>query len=177
MTLGNYCDSVLRTLNIKIGTQSIKRVESHKYLGLHFDYNMKWDKHIRYIIKKTKYLIFVFAKIKNMMDTKTLMIIYYAFFHSLINYGVIAWGGAYDNNMKLIQSIQKKILKIINKNKFSQINPPLEIRKLFQLESISFHYASSRTKYINSASQTRNKSIQLPKSDKRISKSGDTNLT
>ena len=52
MTLGNYCDSVPRTLNIKIGTQSIKRVKSNKYLGLHFDYNMKWDKHIRYIIKK-----------------------------------------------------------------------------------------------------------------------------
>ena len=83
-----------------------------------------------------------------MMDTKTLMIIYYDFFHNLINYGVIAWGGAYDNNMKLIQSTQKKILKIINKNKFSQINPPLEIRNLFQLESISFHYASLRTKYI-----------------------------
>ena len=104
-----------------------------------------------------------------MMDSKSSMIIYYAFFHSLINYGVIAWGGAYDNNMKLIHSTQKKILKIINKNKFSQINPPLEIRKLFHLESISFHYASLRTKYINSASQTRNKSIQLPKSEKRIS--------
>ena len=59
------------------------------------------------------------------MDTKTLMIIYCAFFHSLINYGVIAWDGACDNNMKLIQSIQNKILKIINKNKFPQTNPPL----------------------------------------------------
>ena len=51
MTLGNYCDSVPNTVNIKIGTQLINIVESHKYLGLHFDYNMKWDKHIRYIIK------------------------------------------------------------------------------------------------------------------------------
>ena len=42
-----------------------------------------------------------------MVDTKTLMIIYYAIFYSLINYGVIVHGGgAYDNNMKLIQSIQ-----------------------------------------------------------------------
>ena len=47
MTLGNYCDSVLNTLNIKIGTQLIKRVECHKYVGLHFDYNMKWDKQIK----------------------------------------------------------------------------------------------------------------------------------
>ena len=48
------------------------------------------------------------------------------------------------------------------------MNPPLEIRKLFQLESISFHYTTLRNKYINSASKTRNKSIQLPKCDKTI---------
>ena len=38
-------------------------------------------------------------------------------------------------------------------NKFSQINPTLEIRKLFQLESISFHYATLGNKYINSVSK------------------------
>ena len=103
------------------------------------------------------------------MDTKTLMIIYYAFFHCWINYGVIAWGGAYDNNMKLIQSIQNIIRKIIYKNKFPQANPPLEIGKLFKLESISFYYTTLRNKYINSASKTRNITIQLPKCDKRIS--------
>ena len=47
-----------------------------------------------------------------MMDTKILMIIYYAFFHSLVSYGIIAWDGA-DNNGKLIQSIQNKIMKIV----------------------------------------------------------------
>ena len=78
------------------------------------------------------------------MDTKTFMIIYYAFFDSLINYGVIAWGSSYNNYIKLMQSTQNKILKIINKNKFFLMNPPLEIRKLFQLESISFYYTTLR---------------------------------
>ena len=81
----------------------------------------------------------------------------------------MAWGGAYDNNMKLIQSIQNKILKIINKNKFPQTNPSLKIKKLFQFESISFYSTTLRKKYINSASKTRNKSIQLPECDQRIS--------
>ena len=39
MALVNYSDSVSNTLNIKIGKQLIKRVESHKYLGL--QYHMK----------------------------------------------------------------------------------------------------------------------------------------
>ena len=52
MTFGSYCDSVPNALNIKLDNQSIKRVEVHKYLGLIFYYNMKWDAHIKYIVKK-----------------------------------------------------------------------------------------------------------------------------
>ena len=116
MTMGNYSDSVPIKLDIEIHKQNIKRVTHYKYLGLIFDFNMKWDKHIEYIINKTKYLIYIFAKIKKFMDTKTLMTIYYAFFHSLINYGIIAWGGAYNNNLSLLQKIQTRLLKIISKN-------------------------------------------------------------
>ena len=92
---------------------------------------MKWDKHIEYIVNKTKYMIYIFAKIKKIMDIKTLLKIYYALFHSTINYGIIACGGAYKNNSELIQNIQTKILKIINKNHFPQTITPLNIKQLF----------------------------------------------
>ena len=49
MTVGSYYDSVPRKIEIEIHKQKI---------------NIKWDKHIQYIINKTKYLIYVFAKIK-----------------------------------------------------------------------------------------------------------------
>ena len=96
--------------------QKIKRLTNHKYLGLIFYYNRKWNKHIEQIISKTKYLIYIFAKIKKYIDTKTLMTIYYAFVHSLINYGIIAWGGANKNNITLLEKIQTRILKLISKN-------------------------------------------------------------
>jgi len=40
---------------------------------------MKWDKHIEYIINKTKYLIFVLTKLAKFMQTSTLMLIYALF--------------------------------------------------------------------------------------------------
>ena len=49
MTVGNYCDSVPRENEIKIHKQKMKRVTNYKYLGIIFDFNMKWDKHIQYI--------------------------------------------------------------------------------------------------------------------------------
>ena len=72
MTVGNYCDSIPRKIDIEIHKQKIKRVTDYKYLGIVFDFNMKWDKYIQYIINKTKYLIYVFAKIKKYMNTKSL---------------------------------------------------------------------------------------------------------
>ena len=50
MMVGNYCDSVSRKIEIEIHKQKIKRVADYKYLGLIFDFNMKWDKHIQYIM-------------------------------------------------------------------------------------------------------------------------------
>ena len=112
ITFGNYKTSVPTELRIKIHDQKIERVEFHKYLGIFIDYNMKWDKHIEYIVNKTKYMIYIFAKIKNIMDIKTLLKIYYALFHSTINSGIIAWGGAYKNNSELIENVQTKIYKL-----------------------------------------------------------------
>ena len=64
MTFGNYRDSVPTEISIIIHNQKIERVESCKYLGVFFDYNMKWDKHIEYMVNRIKYLIHIFAKIK-----------------------------------------------------------------------------------------------------------------
>lgn len=94
--------------------------------------------------------------------------IYYAFFHSIINYGIIAWGGAYKNNINLLQNLQKRILKIVNKNNFVQ-NNPMNLEKLYAYESLLFHYVDLKTKYQNSSSKTRNKNIIIPKFKKKVS--------
>lgn len=94
-------------LNLRIGEQTVNRVDKWKYLGTVFVYSMKWHKHIEHIATKTKYLIYVFAKLSKFMQTKTLMTIYYALFHSYINYGIIAWGGAYGNSLDVLQKNTK----------------------------------------------------------------------
>lgn len=103
------------------------------------------------------------------MDHKTLMLIYYAFFQSIVNYGIIAWGGGYNNCINQIQRIQKRILKIINKNQFL-LQRPLTVKQLFYLKAISYYYYVLKNKYIKNTRNTRNKNIQLPKMNKNISK-------
>ena len=131
---------------------------------------MRWENHIESVVKKTKYLIYIFAKLAKTMQTKTLMTIYYAFFHSVISYGIIAWGGAYSSTLRVLQNIQYKILKIISKNSFIIQKYPLNLDKQFIFESLYFHYKTLKEKYLESISNTRNKSIELPKLTKTISK-------
>lgn len=80
----------------------------------------------------------------------------------LVNYGIIALGGAYNNCMYSIQGMQRKPIQIINNNYFKTQNFPLSVRKLFQLEAISFHYPNLRDLYSKSTKATSNKCISLP---------------
>lgn len=47
-------------MEIRIKNKLLNKVESYKYLGVLIDFNFKWNKHIQFIINKTKYLPFVF---------------------------------------------------------------------------------------------------------------------
>lgn len=130
---------------------------------------MKWDKHIEYLTNKTKYLLFIFHKLSKIMKIETLRTIYCALFNSIISYGIIAWGGAYANVLSLLQNLQKRLLKIINKNNFIIDRNPLSIGQLYALESLYYHYNNLQSKYQNSNSKTRNKSIQIPTRYKTVS--------
>ena len=70
------------------------------------------DKHIIRIIQKTKYLIYIFHKLKQFMSTETLRMIYYEFFKSIIPNGYIAWGGAYNSFLNILQSLENRHISV-----------------------------------------------------------------
>ena len=89
---------------------------------------MKWDSHIKYLINRTKYSIFILAKLKKNYGYKHIDDYFHSFFHNVINYGIIAWrGGGCLYKINMIQQIQNKLLKIIAKNQFQVYNTPLKV--------------------------------------------------
>lgn len=93
----------------------LERVYSTKYLGIIVDQHMRWNCHIKYIIKKTRYLLYIMSKLRHIFGIDIILRIYYAFFGSIAFYGIVAWGGAYDNALEQLCKLQKRILKIIFK--------------------------------------------------------------
>jgi hypothetical protein len=162
ITFGCYLDSVPNELEILINNTKIKRVHHCKYLGIVLDGCMKWDCHIRELIKKVKYFIFVFYKLSLVMNKKNMKIIYHALIESVINYGITAWGGAYSNTLNSLVSIQNKLLKKIGEDSI------LNVGKCFIVNSILTNYEECRKKFCDIRRNTRNKSVSLPKINKAL---------
>lgn len=98
MPFGAYRDSIDdNDLEIKIGNTKLNRVDSCKYLSSMIGCYFRWNVHSSNLNNKMKYLIYVFYKLKKVLLRKVLEMLYYALFENLIRYGVVAYGGAYQN--------------------------------------------------------------------------------
>ena len=91
----------------------INRVNEIKYLGIYIDQHLKWNKHVEMISKKLRCVIYKLKLISKIVNRKLAKVFYYSLFQSILTYGIIGWGGLYDNNLKPLYSLQKYAIKII----------------------------------------------------------------
>ncbi|KAE9522329.1 hypothetical protein AGLY_017275 [Aphis glycines] len=63
----------------------LSRVVSTKYLGVIFDEHLKWETRVE-------------MELRTVLDTPSLKIVYFALIQSILMYGLIVWGSAYNNN-------------------------------------------------------------------------------
>src|SRR5258705_10690163 len=98
-------------LQIFIQGKKINKVNEYKYLGIIIDSNLKFQAHIKSIINRLKSVSAVFYKIKRVIPLSVKKNIYYALVHSVLVYGIVVWGNAYDAHLKELDMIQKRICK------------------------------------------------------------------
>lgn len=168
MTFGSYSDSLPSHITVKIDNEYLSRVKSTKYLGIIFDENMRWEQQMLHIVNKTKYCTYIFYKLKKIMTANQLRMIYFALFHTIMTYGIIGWGGAYTNVSDVIQKLQNKILKYTNKEGI------LTIKQSYFIQSLIMNYENLSSRFLNSQSNTRNKTLPLMKYKKEIYKKSHT---
>jgi hypothetical protein len=96
-----------------------------KFLGLIVDDSLSWKDHIDQMRPKLNSACFVIRSLQAMMDIETLKIIYFAYVHSIVSYGIIFWGNQLYSDK--IFKIQKRAVRIITNSRTRD-----SCRKLFQ---------------------------------------------
>jgi hypothetical protein len=65
-----------------------------KFLGLHIDETLSWKSHTDQLVTKLSSAYYAVRTVKGFMSQETLMMIYFSYVHSVIEYGIIFWGNS-----------------------------------------------------------------------------------
>lgn len=140
LTFSSYQMETIDSLGVADGggMLRIQSSDSVKYLGVIIDKNIRWSLHIGNIVKKLRGLLPKFRLLKDYLDRNHLMTLYFSLVQSHLAYGIVGWGGAYNNVLKNLEVIQRRFLKIIFEKKRAYSSDllyaearALDIRQLF----------------------------------------------
>ena len=112
-------------MKIEINEKTINQSKRIKYLGILRDCNLNWKDHFQHISKKMSRGIGVLCKIRHYVDVKILVQLYHAIIFPFLSYSCIVWGNTYDRNIKPLQIIQKKAIRLITFSNFDAHTSPL----------------------------------------------------
>ena len=103
-------------------------VEEAKVLGVILSSDLKWTKNTDFIVQKALKNMWVLRRMKNLgFDDHILKDIYQKEIRAVLEFAVPVWTGALtDRDSEKIENIQKKVFKIILKNRYSNYQDACE---------------------------------------------------
>ena len=110
---------------IYLNNQIIEYQSSLRYLGLILDNKLKFDVHINTISKKISKSIGIFYKLRSITGCECLKILYHSLVSPYLSYCSLLWGKAYPTHLKRLETLQKRIIRIINNKPFREHTRPL----------------------------------------------------
>jgi len=106
-----------RDYDLKLNYQGnyIKSSSNTKFLALIIDDSLSGKAHIEKMMSKLNTACFVIRMIQAIMSPETLRMVYFAYIHSVMSYGIICWGNQpYSDN---IFKIQKRVIRNITNSR------------------------------------------------------------
>ena len=109
----NYDD-----ISIKFNGVKLTPVDYVKYLGMYVDKFLSWNYQILQLNKKLSRANGILSKLRYYAPLETCLQVYYAIFYSHLVYGCIIWGLTSEENLKKIEVLQRKCIRIITFSDF-----------------------------------------------------------
>lgn len=122
----------------------IENVLSIKFLGIHFDDHLTWGPHIDYLTTKLSSITYLIRRLTFCVSSSCVRYAYFAYFQSLIRYGLILWGNS--SRVSEILILQKKVIRIITKSHVLEHCKPLFI--LTEIQTVINLYIFDIAQYI-----------------------------
>ncbi len=120
-------------LSLKLNSIEIAQVKSFTFLGLKLNETLTWNDHIEETSNKVSKTIGVMNRLKNVLPTKVLRMIYTSLILPRFYYCNLAWG----KKPGRLEQLQKKAIRIANAEKYNaHTEPILKRTKMLKLQDI-----------------------------------------
>lgn len=105
----------VKSLNhdVMLNNEKLEFVDSTVFLGITLDAKLQWNVHIKSLSGRLSSAAYAVWKIRQLTDVATSRLVYFSYFHSVMSYGILLWGGAAD--FQSIFILQKRAIRAIYK--------------------------------------------------------------
>ena len=111
--LVNFCSrSDGNAVELRVNTTELNSVASTKFLGVVIDSKLNWHDHVSYLRSKVNSVNFSQRILARSINRERLLTAYFAYFHSLLSYGIPFWG-CQKQNLDAIFVAQKQCIRIM----------------------------------------------------------------
>jgi len=82
-------------------------------LGVFLDQYLNYEQHVEYVSGKLRKLVYKFLQLRQVVNRKTIKMIYHSLAESVLAYGLVVRGLASGKTLKTVEVIQRAIVKLI----------------------------------------------------------------
>lgn len=125
----------------------LHRVNNTKYLGITFDQHLRWNNYISELNLKLRRLYAFYNMAKQFLNLQWLKNTYFALSQSIIEYGIVVWGGAAHKYISGIQVAQNTSLKIIYRK--PRLYPSKQLHTEMKILSVKKLYFKKNLYYLS----------------------------
>jgi len=134
------CDR-LNVCDVVINGFVVSPLKFIKCLGVYIDCTLSWVPHINYVTKKINCNLHFVQNLKFVLDTYHKILLVNAICLPLINYALLAWGSAANNNLKpIIKSFRTAARICLNKSKYDNISDSITTELKWMYPTTLFDY-------------------------------------
>ena len=113
-------------IDIKINNTSIEVLYDTKFVGVHIDFQLSWNKQIDYTCKILFKCVAIIFKVRKGPYKPSLIMLYYSFAYPIFMYCNHVTGDDYPTNLeKKLVLVQTKLVRIITNSPFRAHSEPL----------------------------------------------------
>ena len=105
------------TLSVTHFTPGLTTANCTEYLGIVLDHQLSFNAHIDMLTKKLSKSVGILCILQSFLNKATLLNLYYALFHTNIQYGLLAWSSTYKSYYYKISILQNKAFKNVGGGK------------------------------------------------------------